>query len=58
VPVLAIEKRHGLISRIMLGKAGWDADGPAGSRVMRLGWFGTIPPSCSPRSPAPREPAC
>jgi hypothetical protein len=42
-PVLAIEKRHGLIIRIMLGKAGWDADGPAGSRVVRLGWFGTIP---------------
>jgi hypothetical protein len=42
-PVLAIEKRHGLIIRIMLGKAGWGADGPAGSRVVRLGWFGTIP---------------
>jgi len=42
-PVLAIEKRHGLIIRIMLGKSGWGADGPAGSRVVRLGCFGTIP---------------
>ena len=35
----------------MLGTAGWDAsrprrlrvDGPAGSRVVRLGWFATMP---------------
>jgi Family of unknown function (DUF5994) len=49
--ILAIEKRHGPITRIMLGRAGWDAsrprrlrvDGPAGSRVVRLGWFETMP---------------
>jgi hypothetical protein len=52
--VLAIEERHGPITRIMLGRAGWDArrprrprrlrvDGPAGSRVIRLGWFETMP---------------
>ncbi|HEU5384490.1 MAG TPA: DUF5994 family protein, partial [Streptosporangiaceae bacterium] len=42
---------HGPITRIMLGRAGWDAsrprrlrvDGPAGSRVVRLGWFETMP---------------
>jgi Family of unknown function (DUF5994) len=47
----AIEERHGPITRIMLGRAGWDAsrprrlrvDGPAGSRVVRLGWFETMP---------------
>ena len=49
--ILAIEERHGPITRIMLGRVGWDAsrprrlrvDGPAGSRVVRLGWFGTMP---------------
>lgn len=49
--ILAIEERHGPITRIMLGRAGWDArrprrlrvDGPAGSRVIRLGWFETMP---------------
>ena len=49
--ILAIEERHGPITRIMLGGAGWDAsrprrlrvDGPAGSRVVRLGWFETMP---------------
>ena len=49
--VLAIEERHGPVTRIMLGRAGWDAsrprrlrvDGPAGSRVIRLGWFETMP---------------
>ena len=47
----AIDERHGLITRIMLGRAGWDdsrprrlrVDGPAGSRVVRLGWFETMP---------------
>jgi uncharacterized protein DUF5994 len=47
----AIEERHGPITRIMLGRADWDAsrprrlrvDGPAGSRVVRLGWFETMP---------------
>lgn len=49
--VLAIEERHGPVIRVMLGTAGWDAsrprrlrvDGPAGSRVIRLGWFETMP---------------
>jgi hypothetical protein len=49
--ILAIEERHGPVTRIMLGRAGWDAsrprrlrvDGPAGSRVIRLGWFETMP---------------
>ena len=49
--VLAIEERHGPVTRIMLGGAGWDGrrprrlrvDGPAGSRVVRLGWFETMP---------------
>ena len=49
--ILAIEKRHGPITRIMLGRADWDAsrprwlrvDGPAGSRIVRLGWFETMP---------------
>ena len=49
--ILAIEERHGPITRIMLGGADWDAsrprrlrvDGPAGSRVVRLGWFETMP---------------
>ena len=44
----AIEERHGPITRIMLGGAGWDArrlrvDGLAASRVVRLGWFETMP---------------
>ncbi len=49
--ILAIDERHGPVSRVMLGGAGWDAsrprrlrvDGPAGSRVIRLGWFETMP---------------
>jgi len=49
--VLAIEERHGPVTRIMLGGAGWDGrrprrlrvDGPAGSRFVRLGWFETMP---------------
>jgi Family of unknown function (DUF5994) len=49
--ILAIEERHGPITRIMLGGADWDTsrprrlrvDGPAGSRVVRLGWFQTMP---------------
>ena len=49
--ILAIDKRHGPITHIMLGMADWDAsrprrlrvDGPAGSRVVRLGWFETMP---------------
>jgi hypothetical protein len=49
--ILAIDQRHGPVSQVMLGRAGWDAsrprrlrvDGPAGSRVVRLGWFETMP---------------
>jgi hypothetical protein len=52
--ILALDERHGPsspITRIMLGMAGWDparprrlrVDGPAGSRVVRLGWFAGQP---------------
>lgn len=49
--ILALDERHGPITRVILGTAGWDAslprrlrvDGPAGSRVVRLGWFATMP---------------
>lgn len=49
--ILALDKRHGRITRVMLGTAGWDGsrprrlrvDGPAGARVVRLGWFDTMP---------------
>lgn len=49
--ILALDKRHGRIARVMLGTAGWDGsrprrlrvDGPAGSRVVRLGWFDSMP---------------
>ena len=49
--ILALDERHGSINRIMLGMAGWDSsrprrlrvDGPAGSRVVRLGWFASQP---------------
>src|SRR6266568_902865 len=53
--ILALDERHGPvhpITRIMLGMAGWNpsrprrlrVDAPAGSRVVRLGWFATMPP--------------
>jgi len=49
--ILALDERNGRITRIMLGTADWDLsrprqlrfDGPAGSRVVRLGWFATMP---------------
>jgi len=49
--ILALDERHGPISRIMLGMADWDSsrprrlriDGPAGRRVVRLGWFASMP---------------
>ena len=49
--ILALDERHGRITRVMVGTAGWDAswphrlrvDGPAGSRVVRIGWFATMP---------------
>jgi hypothetical protein len=49
--ILALDERHGPVNRIMLGMADWDSsrprrlriDGPAGRRVVRLGWFTTMP---------------
>jgi hypothetical protein len=49
--ILALDERHGRITRVMLGTADWNGprprrlrvDGPAGSRVVRLGWFATMP---------------
>ena len=49
--ILAIDQRHGPVTQIMLGSAGWHAsrpgrlrvDGPAGSRTVRLGWYETMP---------------
>jgi hypothetical protein len=49
--ILALDERHGPVSKIMLGMADWDPsrprrlriDGPAGRRVVRLGWFATMP---------------
>ena len=49
--ILALDERHGPVSKIMLGLADWDSsrprrlriDGPAGRRVVRLGWFATMP---------------
>jgi uncharacterized protein DUF5994 len=49
--ILAIDGRHGPITKVMLGNGDWDGsrprrlrvDGLAGSRVVRLGWFETMP---------------
>ena len=48
--VLALDKLYGRVTRVMLGAAGWNAGKPrrlrmseAGSRVVRLGWFATMP---------------
>ena len=52
--ILALDERHGPsnpITRIMLGMADWDSsrprrlrvEGPSGRRVVRLGWFATMP---------------
>ena len=52
--VLALDERHesfNPVTRIMLGTADWDSsrprrlriEGPAGRRVVRLGWFATMP---------------
>ena len=53
LPVLlpALDERHGRITRVMLGTADWNdsrprrlyIDGPAGRRVVKLGWFDTMP---------------
>jgi Family of unknown function (DUF5994) len=47
----ALDARHGRITRIMLGTADWGAGrpralsvgGPQGGRVVKLGWFDTMP---------------
>jgi hypothetical protein len=49
--VLALDERHGRVTRLMLGAADWKASrprrlvfaGPAGGRVVHLGWFATMP---------------
>ena len=48
--ILALDERHGRVTRVLLGAADWSAPrprglqvGPAGSRVVRLGWFATMP---------------
>ena len=48
--ILALDKRHGRISRVMLGAADWNASRPsrlrageAGRHVVRLGWFASMP---------------
>jgi hypothetical protein len=49
--ILELDKRHGRISRVLLGAADWNGSrpsqlqvrGPAGSRVVRLGWFASMP---------------
>jgi hypothetical protein len=49
--IRAVDERHGPVTQIMLGSAGWDTsrprrlrvDGPAGNRAVRLGWFETMP---------------
>jgi hypothetical protein len=49
--ILDLDKRHGRITRVLLGTTGWNTSRPsrlevrgsAGSRVVRLGWFATMP---------------
>ena len=49
--IVALDERHGRITRVMLGAADWTASrprqlafgGPVGGRVVRLGWFTTMP---------------
>jgi hypothetical protein len=49
--VVALDEQHGPVSKIMLGMADWDSsrpgqlrvDGPAGRRVLRLGWSASMP---------------
>jgi hypothetical protein len=49
--ILAMDEWNGRVIRVMLGNAGWDLSrprrvkvvGPAGSRIVRLGWFATMP---------------
>jgi len=47
----ALDERHGRVIRVMLGTADWNASrprllsigNPAGRRVVKLGWFDTMP---------------
>ena len=47
----ALDERHGRITRVMLGTAGWNSSrprllylsSPEGSRVVKVGWFATMP---------------
>jgi uncharacterized protein DUF5994 len=47
----ALDERHGRITRVMLGVADWNASRPhrlqfggtAGGRIVRLGWFASMP---------------
>jgi hypothetical protein len=49
--IFALDERHGRITRVMLGAAGWKGSrprrlvfgGPAGGRLVRPGWFATMP---------------
>jgi Family of unknown function (DUF5994) len=48
--ILALDNLHGRVTRVMLGAADWNASRPrrlrvseAGSRVVRLGWFTSMP---------------
>jgi hypothetical protein len=48
--ILALDKLHGRVTRVMLGTADWNASRPsrlqvgaAGSRIVRLGWFASMP---------------
>jgi Family of unknown function (DUF5994) len=53
LPVLihALDERHGRTTRILPGTADWDASrprrlsigSPPGSRVVKIGWFGSMP---------------
>ena len=49
--ILALDKPHDPVASVMLGTADWDASrpsrvrigGPAGRRVVRVGWFASMP---------------
>jgi len=49
--IAALDERSGRITRVMVGTVGWNADrprrlylgNPAGSRVVKVGWFVTMP---------------
>lgn len=44
--ILALDQRRGLITRVMLGHAGWDSRPlrlAVAGRVIRLGWFTSMP---------------